>query len=278
MIAYFNGSFVQEEDIAISPHDRGFLFGDGAYEVVTAYGGKLFRADEHLERLRNSLESLQISMPDPEGLKEVFNRLIRDNRMTDGMSKIYLQVTRGAALRQHAFPDINTRTTIFANISRFLRPENAQETGIAAILVPDIRWSRCDIKSISLVTNVLASQAAKEQGAKEAVFYRDGFVTEGAHTNFFAVFKNRVYTYPESNYILSGVTRNVVIELCNKLDIETVFFPILVSDLNKADEMFVTGTTTEVMPVVRMDKETVGDGKPGPITKRIREAYLELTR
>jgi len=276
MIVYFNGRFIPKEGVKVSPDDRGFLFADGAYEVILSYNGRLFKAEEHLRRMSRSLRELRINGPDEGELRDIAERLIRVNNLGDGNAAFYVQITRGAAPRHHSFPDGETPPTIYASASPFQPPREKCEHGVKIILVPDIRWARCDIKSVALLPNVLANQQAKESGAEEAVFVRDGAITEGSHTNFCAVFDGQLVTYPKTNYILAGITRGVVLDLCGELNIPCKRSPIFERELKEADELMIVGTTVEVMPVVQVDDWQVGDGKPGPITRKLQQAFREI--
>jgi D-alanine transaminase len=276
MIVYFNKRFIPKEDVNISPDDRGFLFADGAYEVIRSYNGKLFRAEDHVERMKRSLRELRINGAETEDFQGIAQKLIQDNGLENTDASVYIQVTRGAAPRKHTFPETPVPPTVYVAASPFDPPEDKWKNGVKVILVPDIRWTRCDIKSVALVPNVLACQQAKEQGAGEAVFVRDGVITEATHSNFCAVFDGELCTFPESNYILSGVTRKVVLELCKSLNIPVKEFPIFEKDLENADECMILGTITEVMPVVQIGDRKVGDGKPGPVTIKLQNALREL--
>jgi D-alanine transaminase len=278
MWVYLNGEIRLKDEISISPDDRGFLFADGAYEVILSHEGRLFRAADHLERLRRSLRELKIQEPDLITLREVCQRLIEENDLTRGQATVYIQVTRGVATRKHPFPPRDTAPTVYTCASAFIPPEKEWAEGIRVVRVPDIRWSRCDIKSVSLLPNVLASQQALEAGAQHALFVRDGMVTEGAYTTFAAVFSGALVTYPLSNYILPGITRQVVLELCRKMSIPVREYPIPSDDLLMAEECMLLGTTTEVMPVVRVDDQKVGDGKPGPVTRRLQAGLGGMIR
>ncbi len=273
MIVYFNGQMMPKDEVRISPDDRGFVFGDGVYEVIRVYGGKLFEAGAHLDRLARSLRELKIRFGGVDRLEGISHRLLVENGLETGDAAVYIQVTRGAATRKHAFPAADTPPTVYVSAYAFDPPEEEWENGVNIILVPDIRWTRCDIKSVALLPNVLAAQRAAEAGAKEAVFVRDGAVTEGAHTNFAAVFNGEVRTAPYSNLILPGTTRNVAVSLCRELGIRVREFPILQHELTDTDEAMLWGTTTEVMPVVRIDGAPVGDGAAGPVTRRLQEAF-----
>jgi len=276
MIIYLNGEFIPREEAQISPEDRGFLFADGVYEVIRSYGGKLFQEDAHLRRLDHSLRSLRLQFADVEALKPVLHRLITDNGLTTGQALVYLQITRGAAPRLHAFPPSGTPPTVYATASALVPHREEQEQGIGVITVPDIRWARCDIKSIALLPNVLARQRAAEAGAEEAIFVREGVALEGATSNFFAVLGGAVVTAPKSNYLLGGITREVVIELCRRLGIILQEAPVFEEELTKAQELFITSTRAEVTPVVRLNGRPVGTGGPGPITRRLQEAFRNL--
>jgi D-alanine transaminase len=276
VITHFNGLFLSKEDVHVSPDDRGFLFGDGAYEVIRSYGGRLFRAEEHFERLQRSLKALRIEGASVERLSDIAGDLIQRNDLGTADAALYIQITRGAAPRKHAFPDRKTAPTIYVSITPFQPSVQRREHGIKIILVPDRRWTRCDIKAVALLPNVMASQQAKEAGAAEAVFVRDGVITEGSHTNFCAVFEDQLVTHPRTHHILAGVTRGVVLELCEKLGIPYQESVIHQERLKEASELMILGTTTEVMPVVQVDDRQVGDGKPGPVTRRLQRAFAEL--
>lgn len=276
MIAFFNGNWVEKEKIAISPDDRGFLFGDGIYEVIRVYRGKLFRAKEHLARLARSLREMRMDGVDVPVLGTVAEELLRRNNLNSDAT-VYFQITRGAAPRRHAFPDPGTPPTIYMTASPFTPPEKKWREGVKVILVPDTRWARCDIKSTALAPNVLANQLAKENGAEEAIFVRNGVITEGSHSSFAAVFHGQLVTHPLTNHILPSITRQVVLELCAQLDIAVKEFPIFENELKQADEVIILGTTTEVMPVIQVDDWQVNDGKPGALTRRLQQALDEIT-
>jgi len=276
MITYFNGEFLPKEVVRISPDDRGFLFADGAYEVIRAYKGNLFRLTAHLQRLQNSLQGLGITVLDTKELQDVAVQLIECNDLASGDAALYIQVTRGVAPRTHSFPPGDTPPTVYMSAWPFHAVPERLEHGVRVILVPDIRWLRCDIKSVALLPNVLASQQANENDAYEAVFVRDGIVTEGSHANFAAVFNGHLVTHPKTNHILPGITRQVVLQLCEELDLPYRESPISETELRGAHELMLLGTTTEVMPVVQVDDWPVADGQPGPITKTLQQAFRQL--
>ena len=262
MIVYFNGKYIPKEEVCISPDDRGFLFGDGVYEVISSYNGKLFRAEEHIKRLERSLGEIKITFSGLDKLEGIAYKLIRDNKFENDDTLVYIQITRGVATRKHSFPGKETKPTLYVCILEFKKPHEKIENGVKIILLPEIRWGRCDIKSTALLPNVLSNQQAYEKNAEDAVFIRDGLITEGSHNSFFAVFNEELHTHPKSNNILPGITRDAVIELCGKLNIPVKEAPIPEKDLKKADECFISGTGCEILPVVQVDDWKVGDGKP----------------
>jgi len=279
MIVYFNGKYIEENDVKISPFDRGFQYADGVYEVLRTYNKKYFMINEHIERLKYSLTEIKIDFFDYyDKLFGIFDSLIRKNNYKDDEVTVYLQVTRGRAYpRTHQFPEKNTEPTVIITAAPVISKRELNKNGIKIILEKDIRWERCDIKSISLLPNVLINQKAKENGAHEAVWIKHGFLTEGTHTNFFGIKKGKVYSYPLSNNILPGITRMVISGLCSKLNIEFLNEGIKQNELDNFDEFFLTGTTTEVMPVTVIGNNKIGGGKPGEITTEIQSAFYDLT-
>lgn len=279
MLVYLNGRYIPAQEALVPVDDRGFLFADGVYEVVLCNDGRPFLFDEHMRRMAQGLSALRIRFDELDALRDVAQRLLEENRLEDGLATIYVQVTRGVAPRKHAFPPDGTPPTVYVAARPFQRhPDEFFSNGVEAITIPDTRWSRCDIKSIALLPNVLANQQAKEAGAFEALLVRDGIVLEGSHSNLLGVFDGTLVTYPVCNYILPGITRARLLALARELGIPTMEAPIHLQDLARADEMFLAGTTTEVMPLVRIDGRQIGAGKPGPITRRLLEAYREEIR
>jgi D-alanine transaminase len=278
VLAYLNGEYVPLADARVPIDDRGFLFADGVYEVARVYDGRIYRMDEHLRRMAGGLVAIRIDLPGIEELAQVAERLLDENGLRSGGATIYIQVTRGVAPRKHAFPPGVPPTVFLAAKPYQDAPPESWTAGVAAIRYPDIRWARCDIKSIALLPNVLANQAAHEVDAFEALFVRDGVVIEGSHSNLCAVTDGAVVTYPRCNYILPGITRDVVLQLCGELGIPVREGPILDHELFRVQELFLTGTTTEVMPVVRVDGQPIADGRPGPVTRRLIDAYRRATR
>ena len=272
---YLNGAFVPKAEARVSVDDRGFLFSDGVYEVVPFYEGVPFYLGRHLARLERSLEALRIAY-DPAGLADVLGRLVSENGLErTRRSMAYIQVTRGAAPRTHWFPTQPVEPTVYAFVKEWKRPpDEAWNQGFTAVTVPDRRWTRVDIKAIGLLPNVLAFQDALDAGVDDAILVRDGIAIEGAHQNFWGVLDGVAVTHPETNLILSGITRGVVLELARARGIPCEERPILVEELARAEELFFTGTTGEVRPCVRVDGRPVGGGRVGPVTRALSEAFL----
>lgn len=278
-IVYLGGEYLPAGEAKIPVNDRGFLFGDGVYEVTPAYGGRLFRWQQHLARLKSGLGAIGIEF-DAATLERVKMELLARNGLDRAAAAyVYVQVTRGVAPRTHQFPDPPAPPTVYAFANRYLRPSMDEwSRGIAAISIPDQRWARADIKAISLLPNVLAAQAAVEAGAGNTIFVRDGMALEGSHNNLFAVFGGVLTTAPKSNYILHGITRDFLIELAGELGIPVEERTIPLPELYGADEAFFSGTTTEVKPVVKIDGRPVGDGTVGPVARRLFERFVSLAR
>jgi len=278
MLVYLNGEYLPREEAKISVEDRGFVFGDGLYEVTRAVRGALFQEEAHWRRLERGLRELEIDTGgalDPDVVREVSGRLLRENGLSGGEATVYLQVTRGSAVRTHWFPPAGTRATVFLSAAPFQVPVEQRRAGVDAITLPDVRWSRCDLKTVNLLGSVMTKQKAREAGAYDAVLLRDGVVTEGGSSNVFAVIDGVLRTYPVSNYILPGVTRALLLELARDLEIPLGEMPVLVHELPRAHELFFSGTTTDVQPIVRLDGEPVGDGRPGPATLSLMRALYE---
>ena len=293
LLASLNGTLTPLDDARISVFDRGFMFGDGAYEVVRIYRGRPFLLDEHLARLSSSLAALRIAGTgiDTASLRAEAERVIAAAAVTEGT--LYLQVTRGAPAiptrRAHAFstgpepvqnpfedafPPLPVPPTTFLYAMALTADHtDKRRSGCPAITFPDLRWARCDIKSINLLGNVFAAQAATEAGAYEAILLKHGFVTEGSHTNVFAVVGGTLRTMPAGPAILSGITRAHVLFAARAAAISVEERALGEFELRGASEVFLTGTTTEVMPLVSLDHRPIGDGKPGTVTRRLQMAY-----
>jgi D-alanine transaminase len=271
-----NGELVERNQVNIDLEDRGYQFGDGIYEVVSVYHGNIFRLQDHLKRLTYSLSQLEIELPlSMEQLAKNLQELIQVHQLENG--QIYFQVTRGYAPRVHSFPEKST-AVLTGYVTRKPRPLELMKTGAKAITTEDIRWLRCDIKSLNLLGNVLAKQKAVENGAYETIQHRNGIVTEGSSSNVFIVKKGALQTHPLNNLILGGITRIVLLEIANKLNIPVLEQTYTLDELFAADEVFVTSTTSEVMPIVSIDGRPVKDGKPGVITSQIQEAFFQLVK
>ncbi len=276
MIVYLNGQYVPRERAFIDVDDRGFLFADGVYEVIHSYEGHLFQMEAHLQRLEHGLRALRIAIDDARAMREVAEQLIVENGLTSGEATVYVQITRGSAPRTHAFPPVGTPPTVYVAAKQYTPQRDQAEEGITAILVPDPRWVRCDIKSVALLPNVLARQRAIEAGVADAVFVRDGVALEGTSSNFFGVFNGEAVTAPKTNYILPGITREVVIGLCADIGVPVHETPILEHQLGEAQELFLTSTLSEIRPIVQLNGHPVGTGIPGPVTRRIQKAFRDL--
>lgn len=258
---YLNGEYLPVSEATISIFDRGFTFGDGVYEVIPVYGGRLFRLQQHLDRLQHSLGEIRLLSPlaDLE-ITRVLERLLTD---IEGDASIYLQITRGSAPRNHAFPE-QVQPTILAYAQDVVYPDQAtREAGVNAVCFPDQRWERCDIKSVSLLANVLARQYAHENNAAEAVLFRDGKLTEGAASTLFVVHEGQLLTTANGHSILPGITRELVLELACNHGLSCQQTDITENQVKTADELWLSSSTKEILPIVSLDGEAVGAGVPG---------------
>lgn len=279
-IAYVNGAYVRGAEAAVSIDDRGYLFADAVYEVWSVFDGRLADTEGHLNRLDRSLRELQIAPPmTRSALLNVLQEVIRRNRISEGM--VYLQVSRGVAPRDHVFPS-HTPPSLIVTARPVDREAAARkaEAGIRAISAPDIRWGRCDIKTVGLLPNVLAKQAARERGAGEVIFVdKDGNVTEGGSTNVYMVTSGGVIkTRPLNANILPGVTRLNLLPIMGRLGLELREEAFTLDEARAAAEVFVTAATSLVMPVIAIDDHRIGAGTPGPVALALREAYIDQTR
>ena len=273
-LGFIDGRIVDLKELVVAMEDRGYQFGDGVYEYTKVYNGKCFSLKPHIDRLYRSLRELRIpAVFTFAEMEEIHNRLIAESGIENG--GIYLQITRGWAPRAHAFPD-----TVVPCLTMTIRPSSINaahwDTGVGVVAVPDERWLRCDIKSLNLLGNILAKQKAKEAGCYEAIMIRDNMVTEGSSSNFVIVKDGVLWTYPTGNLILKGVTRTRVLEEIVPANGLSVLEKAFTLDFaKKADEAFLTGTTTEIMPIVTIDGQPVADGKVGPITQKIQKGYKD---
>ncbi|MBS7530863.1 D-amino-acid transaminase [Hazenella sp. IB182353] len=260
--------------VNIDIEDRAYQFGDGVYEVIRIYNKKPFYLDAHLDRFVRSSTAIKIELPYPiQQLKQLLLQLIEQAQLETG--NIYLQISRGVAPRSHAFPG-TIQPVVIAYPQNTNRPISALNEGVCAITTPDIRWLRCDIKSLNLLGACLAKQEAIEREAQEAILIRDGYVTEGSSTNIFVVHNQTLYTHPANHLILNGVTRSIVLNLADKLCISTKESAISENALESAEECFMTSTNMEICPIVQINDKKVGTGRPGIMTKQLQEAFEHL--
>lgn len=273
-----NEDFIREEELNISKEDRGYQFGDGIYEVIRVYEGNLFTAEEHIDRFYESAEKIKIIIP---YTKDVFHKMLYDlvemNEINNG--QIYVQVTRGQAIRQHHFPE-ETSPVIVAYTKTVERPLELMGNGVKATFIEDVRWLRCDIKSLNLLGNVMAKQEAYEKGSYEAILHRGEVVTEGSSSNMYGLKNGILYTHPATNLILNGITRRVILKLSEELGIEVKEEAFTKAQALDMDEFFMSSTTAEIIPVVEIDGEQIGQGAPGELTKNLQQSFesnLKLT-
>jgi D-alanine transaminase len=272
MLIYLDGSFLPKSDARVSIDDRGFIFGDGVYEVWRLLRGHPFEAEAHQARLERGLRELEIALPEEaraDRLWKIADRLLAENDLTAGEATLYVEVTRGAAARTHYFPPVGTKPTLYISAARFSPPEALRLSGAAAITQPDIRWLRCDLKTIQLLPNVLGKQRAIAAGAIDAIFVRDGLVTEGTHTSVMALVDGVLRTHPTDHHVLPGVTRAVVLELAGEMGIPARETALNLPELFAASEVFLAGTTNDVLPITSVDGKPIGAGQPGPIAERL---------
>jgi len=273
-VVFLNGSFLDKADALISPEDRGFNFADGVYEVVKYYSGNPFHMKEHIERLERSLSEVKIPYCGTASLPAMMAELLSRNGLSQADAGLYLQITRGASRRVHHFPN-DLQPTVYAFAFPFPSFSEALEKGIRVSVAEDIRWLRCDIKSVSLLPNTMLYQQAVENGAGECILVRDGQVTEATHSSVFVVKNGILYTHPASNLILPGITRKVVLELCIVHGISFSECAVTGAELFEADEIFIAGTGSEITPVVQVNEKAVGSGVPGRITRWLQELFFD---
>jgi D-alanine transaminase len=270
---FLNGEILNAADAKISVFDRGFIFGDGIYEVMARIGGKFFYREAHLARLRTCLEKIDISF-DVQTLEPEIPGLLKLSGLETADCLLYIQVTRGVAPRQHSYPrDIQPTVMMYAWAKTL---PDINETPASVVLQKDYRWSRCDIKMTSLLGNVMANEFAMAHDCYETVFERDGILTEASHSNVFFVKNEVVYTHPADCFILDGITRQVVLELCEKLGIEVRLEGLHVQDIPNLNEAFLTGTSTQVLAIRNIDDHMLSGGRVGPITRKLQEAFRDL--
>lgn len=276
-VVYLNGAFVPLSEARIPVLDRGFIFGDGIYEVVPVYDGRPFRLTQHLKRLERSLAAIGIDNPFGEtGWRALITDLVGRHGWPNQF--VYMQITRGVARRDHAFPK-GIQPTVFAMTSEFVAPAAAlREQGLAVITADDERWLHCDIKSVSLLGNVLAKQAAVDAGAAECMMFRDGILTEGSSSNIWVVRNGRVLGAPVNHLVLEGIRVGLLAELCVRCGLDYELRRVPREEVLQADELMLTSATREILPITRVDGVPVGNGQPGPVYQRLIEAYQAATR
>jgi D-alanine transaminase len=269
-----NGELITRDSANIDIEDRGYQFGDGVYEMIRIYNQKLFAGTEHLQRLIESAEKIKLELPYTISEMELMlKRMIEKNQINTGT--VYLQLTRGVSMRNHAFPVAGTPGTFVAYTKEVVRPIGTMRSGVKAILTEDLRWLCCDIKSLNLLGNLLAKQKAVEEGCFEAILHRGERVTEGSASNISMIKNGVLFTHPANNFILNGITRQKVLEICRNQQIPFEEKTFTVNDLLSADEVYLSSTTVEVTPIVEVDGKKVNGGKPGPITVQIQKLFEE---
>jgi D-alanine transaminase len=272
-LVYHNGKYMPKEEARLSPDDRGFLLADGIYEVVRWYGNGFYDMEGHTARLYRSLDALAIDWTQRDQFSRIAKDLIHLNRLACEPAMVYLQVTRGAAKRSHTFPPPGTLPTVYAFAWGFLPDTESKEKGISVITKEDIRWKRCDIKSIALLPNTLSFQDAVSKGSKECIFVRDGKITECSHSNVFFVMKGDLYTHPESNLILPGITRKNIVRIAREAGLKVVEEAVSEDLISSFDEAFISNTSSEVTPVTEINGKPVGNKQPGPVTRLLQEKF-----
>ena len=267
----WNDRIVFDEAVVIDKEDRGYQFGDGIYEVIKVYGGEIFTLNEHLERFYTSAEKIKLVIPyKKDKLNNLLRELVQKNNL--GTGHIYLQISRGTSPRQHHFPE-NMSPVLVANVKETPRPLENFEHGVKTTILEDIRWLRCDIKTLNLLGPVLAKQEAYEKGCYEAILHRDGVVTEGSSSNVHAIKDDILYTHPVNNLILNGITRNVMLECAKEIGLLVKEEAFTLDQLMVMDEVVITSTTSEITPVIEIDDQAVGTGKPGEWTRKLQNQF-----
>lgn len=272
--AIINGKLVNRSEAKVDIEDRGYQFGDGVYEVIRVYNGKMFTLQDHLNRFVKSADSIGITLPYTiDECSAMLEELVTKNHLVEGI--IYMQITRGTAPRNHVFPAKEVVPTLVAYTKEVARPVKSLADGVKTIRMEDIRWLRCDIKSLNLLGNLLAKQRAAEQGCFEAIQHRGDQITEGSSSNVFIVKNGAVITHESNELILKGITKDVILQICSHNNIPVEERTFTVAELAAADEVFLSSTTSEVMPIVEVEGVKVKDGLPGPITRRLQSLFTE---
>lgn len=268
----WNDTFISEDELKISKDDRGYHFGDGVYEVIKVYGGSMFTAVEHIDRLYESADKIKLIIPyTKDVLQKMLYDLVEANELVDG--HVYIQVTRGVVPRQHQFPTEAAEPMLLAYTKEASRPLEQFSKGVKATFVEDIRWLRCDIKSLNLLGNVLAKQEAHEEGCYEAILHRGEKVTEGSSSNVFGIKGGVLYTHPANNFILNGITRRVVLECCKVVGIPVIEEAFTKEQALAMDELFLSSTTSEITPIIEVEGNQIGSGTRGQWTEKLQHAF-----
>lgn len=268
----WNSQIVKDEEVVIDKEDRGYQFGDGVYEVIKVYDGEMFTVNEHIDRLYESAEKIRITIPyTKDKLHQLLHELVEKNELNTG--HIYFQITRGTSPRVHNFPGDNVKPVITAYTKENPRPLENFEKGVKATFAEDIRWLRCDIKSLNLLGAVLAKQEAYEKGCYEAILHRNGVVTEGSSTNVFGIKDGVLYTHEANNFILKGITRGVVLNCAEEIGLPVKEKAFTTSEALEMDELFVTSTTSEVTPVIEIDGKLINGGNVGEWTRKLQKQF-----
>jgi D-alanine transaminase len=272
-----NKDIVEEKEVNLSINDRGYHFGDGIYEVIKVYDQKMFTVNEHINRLYESAKKIRLVIPYAKiELIKMLEKLIIVNELKDG--HIYFQITRGVSERIHQFPDYTVEPVLTAFTKEMDRPLEKQKKGVKASLVEDERWLKCDIKSLNLLANVLAKQDATEKGSYEAILHRGDIVTEGSASNMFGIKNNVLYTHPANNLILHGITRGVIFKLAKQVGLTIKEEAMTVKELLQMEEVFLSSTTSEIMPIILIDEHQVGNGEVGKLTKEMQREFDNLIK
>lgn len=269
-----NDEFFERDDVGIDIEDRGYQFGDGVYEVIRVYNGICFKMSDHLERLKYSMGELSISLSySSKNLESKLKNLVEINELKTGI--IYLQVTRGVSSRDHGFPT-NPSSILVAYTKKVERPIEEIKHGVNAILAEDIRWKRCDIKSLNLLGSVLSKQKALDKDCFEAIMYRNDIITEGSSTNVFYINNDIIYTHPADNFILNGITRKEIIKILEEIGYDVIEKKFKIEALLNAKEVFISSTTAEIIPINKINKTKINNGKPGKITQNLQKEFNRI--
>ncbi|WP_264738808.1 D-amino-acid transaminase [Cytobacillus firmus] len=269
-----NGDLIERSEAKVDIEDRGYQFGDGVYEVIRVYNGKMFTADEHLERLLESGKKIELNIPySSEQLKQMLAEMIERNNLELGI--VYMQFSRGTSPRNHAYPGADVTPVLTAYTRETSRPVESMRNGVKASLIEDIRWLRCDIKSLNLLGNIMAKQKAAQSGCFEAIQHRGDTVTEGSSSNIAIIKDGTLYTHPATNLILNGITRRKINEICRENGVALEESAFTKEDLLDADEVFMSSTSAEITPITEIEGKQIGNGSPGPITNKLQNLFEE---